>query len=31
MEWRDIAPVTLTIGFLILWFFVPPRLDVRTT
>jgi len=31
MEWRDIAPVALTIGFFILWFFVLPRLGVRTT
>jgi len=31
MEWRDIAPVTLAIGFLVLWLFVLPRLGVRTT
>ena len=31
MEWKDIAPVALAIGFLALWFLVLPRLGVRTT
>lgn len=31
MEWKDIAPVALAIGFLVLWVFVLPRLGVRTT
>ena len=30
MEWKDIAPVALAIGFLILWLFVLPRLGMRT-
>lgn len=31
MEWRDIAPVALASGLLVLWLFVLPRLGVRTT
>jgi len=31
MEWRDVAPVVLAIGFLVLWLFILPRLGVRTT
>lgn len=30
MEWRDILPVAVAVGFLLLWFFVLPRLGVRT-
>ena len=26
MEWQDIVPVALAIGFLVLWLFVLPRL-----
>ncbi len=31
MEWRDVAPVALAIGFLVLWLLILPRLGVRTT
>jgi hypothetical protein len=31
MEWRDMAPVILILGFVVLWFYILPRLGVRTT
>ena len=31
MEWREIAPVALAIGFLVLRLYVLPSLGVRTT
>ena len=31
MEWRDIVPLAVAGGFLLLWLFVLPRLGVRTT
>ena len=31
MEWREITPVAVAVGFLLLWLFVLPRLGVRTT
>lgn len=31
MEWKDIAPVAVPIGFLVLWFYILPRLGLRTT
>lgn len=31
VEWKDIAPVALAIGLLVLWLYVLPRFGVRTT